>query len=66
MTQVLFAVEGEDVEMGVEVADPEFVAAVVEENGWNGAQVRTSLGIRGGFISIPVQALDSFLEADKG
>jgi hypothetical protein len=30
---VFLAVEGEDVEADVEVVDPEFVAAVVEENG---------------------------------
>ncbi|MDF9777662.1 hypothetical protein OKW11_004619 [Pseudomonas baetica] len=45
--QVFFAFEGEDVKGGVEAVDVQLVAAVVEEDGQMGVQVRTSLGQSG-------------------
>ncbi|MNL61633.1 hypothetical protein D3C87_1855820 [compost metagenome] len=47
LAEVFFALEGEDVEVGVEAVDLQFVAAVVEEDGQNGVHVRTSLGHSG-------------------
>jgi hypothetical protein len=65
LAEAFFAAEGKDIEAGLEVADPEFMAAVVEENGWCGAHVQTSLRAYGeaSFPSL-VQVLDSFREAD--
>ncbi|MNW08269.1 hypothetical protein D3C71_2050270 [compost metagenome] len=64
---MFFAFEGEDVEGGVEAVDVQFVAAVVEEDGSMGVQVRTSLGHSGeASFPSPVQALDSFQEGEKG
>jgi hypothetical protein len=61
-------VAGEDVVVGRKIADPELMAAVVEEDG-QGIHVKSSqvwIGIRGGFISTLIQVLDSFQEAAKG
>jgi hypothetical protein len=43
LVEAFFAVEGEDVEGDLEVADPEFMAAVVEEKVWLGTHGQSFL-----------------------
>ncbi|MNE93997.1 hypothetical protein D3C80_1919120 [compost metagenome] len=45
MAEVFFALEGEDVEGGVEAVDLEFVAAVVEEDAQCGAHGQASVAV---------------------
>jgi hypothetical protein len=67
LARALFTAEGEDVEVCRKIADPELMAAVVEEDG-QGIHVKSSqiwIGIRGGLISTLIQVLNSFHESDK-
>ncbi|MNL49426.1 hypothetical protein D3C87_1723590 [compost metagenome] len=64
------ALEGEDVEVGVEFVDLECVAVVAEDGARFVGQSQTSLAYRSGWgrpsLAPLVQALDSFQEGQKG
>ncbi|MNW16518.1 hypothetical protein D3C71_2153880 [compost metagenome] len=52
LAEVFFAVEGQDVEGGVHLSDPEFMAAVVEESAQFVEHAQTSMAVFAALSSV--------------